>query len=203
MDPLAQRLLQRLMAPLRAARPRDSLLYSTNHLWIQKLGKGESYRIGIDRLLRLLMSHLHEIIFPVRGHQAPRGGPLGWLCQPTAGMVALPAPLPMTVIEVNGAVRETPSLALTDPYGEGWLVEVEMDRQAAASSLLANDAVMDNWQETIAAVDARLHQAMLELSARSVGETLPDGGRFITSISQLLSPDDYISLLQDLLKVAE
>ncbi len=200
-EPMVQRLLERLLAPFRDARPRDSLLYSTNHLWFGDFGLDDDCRIGIDDMLRLILSHLHEIIFPVKGHKVPRGSPLAWLCQPT-GMVALPAPFPMTVNEINTTVRESPNLALADPYGEGWLANIHLDHRATDLPLLSCSAADAHWKESVTAIDATLHRTLSERSDKSVGETLPDGGRFITSISQLLSPEDYVNLLQDVLRVA-
>src|SRR3990170_3198014 len=42
-------------------------------------------------------------------------------------VIELPSPVTGTVRAVNEAIRDDPSLINVDPYGKGWLVEVEID----------------------------------------------------------------------------
>jgi glycine cleavage system H protein len=47
------------------------------------------------------------------------------------------APLGGTVVEVNEALADAPEQINQDPYGEGWLVKVELADPAQADSLLS------------------------------------------------------------------
>ena len=42
-------------------------------------------------------------------------------------VIELPSPVTGTVRAVNEAIRDDPSVINVDPYGKGWLVEVEID----------------------------------------------------------------------------
>ena len=46
------------------------------------------------------------------------------------------APLSGTVVEVNAALEDAPELVNQDPYGEGWIFEVEMSDSAVLDSLM-------------------------------------------------------------------
>ncbi len=46
------------------------------------------------------------------------------------------APMSGEVVAVNEALDATPELVNSDPYGEGWLLDVRPDDPSAASSLL-------------------------------------------------------------------
>ena len=51
-------------------------------------------------------------------------------------MSDLYAPLPGTVTAVNDALDATPELVNSDPYGEGWMYELQLGDGADTSGLL-------------------------------------------------------------------
>lgn len=56
----------------------------------------------------------------------------------------IPAPLRGAVVSVNGALAEHPELVNTDPYGEGWLVDIEPEKMPDYEALLAAEAYLLN-----------------------------------------------------------
>jgi glycine cleavage system H protein len=53
------------------------------------------------------------------------------------------APLSGEVVEVNGAVAESPEVINEDPYGEGWLAKVKLSDPSEAEALLDASAYRD------------------------------------------------------------
>jgi glycine cleavage system H protein len=49
-------------------------------------------------------------------------------------------PVAGEVVEVNPALDENPGLVNSDPYGEGWLVRVDVKNEADLAGLLSADA---------------------------------------------------------------
>ncbi len=49
--------------------------------------------------------------------------------------LVIPAPLAGKLVGVNQALSERPELVNSDPYGEGWLVEIEPDTMADFETL--------------------------------------------------------------------
>ena len=53
------------------------------------------------------------------------------------------APLSGEIVEVNGALTDSPEKINTDPYGEGWLVKVRLSDQSELDTLLDVAAYRD------------------------------------------------------------
>jgi len=49
-------------------------------------------------------------------------------------------PLAGVVTSVNSAVQDDPSLLNSDPYGEGWMIEIRVDDASMIEQLLTADA---------------------------------------------------------------
>ncbi|HSC54030.1 MAG TPA: glycine cleavage system protein GcvH [Phnomibacter sp.] len=49
-------------------------------------------------------------------------------------------PLAGKVLEVNPALNNAPELVNTDPYGEGWMVKIELSNPADADGLMSAEA---------------------------------------------------------------
>lgn len=49
-------------------------------------------------------------------------------------------PLAGKVLEVNPALNNAPELVNTDPYGEGWMVKIELANPADADGLMSAEA---------------------------------------------------------------
>jgi glycine cleavage system H protein len=58
------------------------------------------------------------------------------------------APLSGEVVEVNEAVSESPELINEDPYGEGWLVKVELSDPSETEKLMDAAAYQQQLQES-------------------------------------------------------
>ena len=76
---------------------------------------------------------------PAVGTQVTSGAALGEV-ESTKSVSDVYAPLAGTVSAVNEALDANPELVNTDPYGEGWLVELTPDGGADA---LTGDGLLD------------------------------------------------------------
>lgn len=112
------------------------LLYSEEHEWAAK-GAERTVRIGITDFAQ---SHLGDIVFvelPELGAKAAAGDSLGTI-ESVKTVSDLYSPVGGTVTKLNEALIDHPELVNSDPYGEGWIVELEVDGEpdAALSELL-------------------------------------------------------------------
>ena len=74
---------------------------------------------------------LGEVVFvelPEAGAAVEAGEPCGEL-ESTKSVSDLVSPVTGTVVAVNGAVVDEPGTINADPYGEGWLFAVEVERE--------------------------------------------------------------------------
>ena len=113
--------------------PQD-LKYSSDHEWTREID-GEVARVGITDHAQ---SELGDIVFlqmPEPGTTVAAGDAIGEI-ESTKSVSDVIAPVSGTVVGRNDALDSTPELLNSDPYGDGWLVEIQLSDPAELSDLL-------------------------------------------------------------------
>ena len=120
--------------------------YSEDHEWVAAPAAevvGQTLRVGITSVAT---DRLGEVVFaelPAVGDTVTAGEPCGEV-ESTKSVSDLYAPVTGTVTAVNDAVHDDYSVINNDPFGEGWLYEVEVteagelmtaDKYAAANGV--------------------------------------------------------------------
>lgn len=113
----------------------EDLRYTPEHEWVRTAGEGGSVRIGITDFAQDALGDIVYVQLPEVGTKVTAGESLGEV-ESTKSVSDIYAPIDGTVTASNGSLNETPELINTDPYGEGWLVEIEPADQAALGGLL-------------------------------------------------------------------
>ena len=111
----------------------DDLKYTAEHEWVR--GTGPVVRVGITDFAQDSLGDIVFVTLPEAGAKIEAGSPCGEL-ESTKSVSDLYAPLSGTVTEVNSALDANPELVNTDPYGEGWIFEVELAGGESVDSLL-------------------------------------------------------------------
>ncbi|MBR1673310.1 MAG: glycine cleavage system protein GcvH [Fretibacterium sp.] len=117
----------------------SEVLYTKTNEWAMRCG--ERVRVGIDDYSQSALGDVVAIDLPEVGTGVTAGKPFGSL-EATKAVSDLNAPVSGRVIRVNPAVAEAPGLVNDDPFGEGWLIEIE-PAEPAKSALQGLDALMD------------------------------------------------------------
>ena len=94
-----------------------------SHLWVEVLEPGR-VRVGVDPLAVETGGTIAQLAFAAPGDLLARNEPLGSL-EAAKFVGPLLSPLSGTVLAVNHAVMADPRLVEGDPFGAGWLVELE------------------------------------------------------------------------------
>ena len=98
--------------------------------------KGDRARVGISDYLQQQLTDIQYFDPPPIGAPVEQFGTLGEV-ESTKAIFELIAPASGTVVAVNDVVvEESPGLINEDPYGAGWLVEVELSAWAEDTELL-------------------------------------------------------------------
>ncbi|MDQ0285530.1 glycine cleavage system H protein [Desulfofundulus luciae] len=111
----------------------QELKYHREHAWVRV--EGENARIGVTHYAQ---EQLGDILFadlPQKGDEIVAGEPFGRL-ESVKSVSDVIAPVSGTVLEVNERVVDRPDLVNQDPYGEGWLILVQMSSSAEIEQLL-------------------------------------------------------------------
>ena len=114
------------------ATPED-LKYTAEHEWVR--GTGPVVRVGITDFAQGSLGDIVFVTLPEVGAKIEAGVPCGEL-ESTKSVSDLYAPVGGTVTEVNGELDASPELVNSDPYGEGWIFEVELADGSTVDGLL-------------------------------------------------------------------
>ena len=117
----------------------DDLRYSAEHEWAKPLDLPSRVRVGITDFAQDALGDVVYVDLPQVGDTVGAGETVGEL-ESTKSVSEMYAPIGGTVVAVNEALADNPQLLNDDPYGEGWLIEIEVADIAALSELLDADA---------------------------------------------------------------
>jgi glycine cleavage system H protein len=116
----------------------EELRYTEEHEWIA-IKDGGLVRVGITEYAQDQLGDVVFVDLPEVGKQVGAGDVFGEV-ESTKSVSELFAPLDGEVVAVNNAVADSPELINSDPYGEGWLIEIKLDDSSTVDSLLEAEA---------------------------------------------------------------
>lgn len=114
--------------------------YLESHEWIN-VSDGAG-RVGISDFAQDELGDIVFVELPAVGEELAAGDAFG-VVESIKAVSDIYAPVSGTVTAVNEALDEHPELLNDDPYGEGWLIEVEIADEAELEDLLSADAYRD------------------------------------------------------------
>ena len=117
----------------------DELRYSSEHEWARRLDDGSRVRIGITDFAQDALGDVVYVDLPTVGTKVAASESVGEL-ESTKSVSEMYAPIGGTVVAVNEALADNPQLLNEDPYGEGWLIEIEAKDLAELTAMLDADA---------------------------------------------------------------
>ncbi|WP_432892746.1 glycine cleavage system protein GcvH [Kribbella sp. CA-245084] len=116
----------------------EDLKYTAEHEWL-KAGSDGPVRVGITDFAQDQLGDIVYVQLPDVGTTVRAGDACGEL-ESTKSVSDLFAPVNGTVTAVNEALADQPDLVNSDPYGEGWLLDIEVEDAAEVAALMDADA---------------------------------------------------------------
>ena len=116
------------------ANPED-LKYTAEHEWV-RAGDNGVMRIGITDYAQEQLGDIVYVHLPEVGETVEAGTAVGEL-ESTKSVSDLFALLSGTVAARNEALDANPELCNSDPYGEGWILEIEASDASASEGLMS------------------------------------------------------------------
>ena len=110
----------------------ENLKDSSEHEWLAPAGR--TAKIGITGYAA---EHIGDIVFvelPKVGTTVIAGSSFG-VIEAVKSVSELFAPVSGTVVAINERVAKEPELVSADPYGDGWLIEVDMSNDGEIAAL--------------------------------------------------------------------
>ena len=102
----------------------EDLLYNDDHEWIRR-GGDSVVRIGISDYAQDQLGDVVYVELPDEGSTVAKNDLLVEI-ESTKSVGEVYAPFAGTVVAVNQAAADAPELVNTSPYGDGWLVEIDV-----------------------------------------------------------------------------
>ena len=100
----------------------QELSYTEEHEWVRS-ADGDAVRIGITDYAQDALGDIVYVELPEVGATVTAGESVGEL-ESTKSVSEVYAPVSGTVAARNEQLDGSPELVNSDPYGEGWLIEV-------------------------------------------------------------------------------
>ena len=123
------------------------LRYTAEHEWVRRTGPA-TVRVGITDFAQSSLGDVVFVQLPSVGTAVAAGEAFGEV-ESTKSVSDLYAPVSATVVAVNADLDANPQLVNTDPYGQGWLLELEADGDTLEQGIAALlDA--DSYRESLA-----------------------------------------------------
>ncbi len=113
------------------------LRYSSDHEWVAV--SGTRARVGITEYAQDALGDVVYVQVPDLGASVAAGDSFGEV-ESTKSVSDVYAPVSGTVVAVNEALADTPETINRDPYGDGWLCEIELADASELEALLDADA---------------------------------------------------------------
>ncbi|HEY2671963.1 MAG TPA: glycine cleavage system protein GcvH [Rugosimonospora sp.] len=111
----------------------DGLRYTAEHEWVAP--GAPTVKVGITHFAQDALGDIVYVQLPEPGTAVQAGQSLGEV-ESTKSVSEIYAPVGGTVVASNGRLGDEPELLNTDPYGDGWLVEIEPDPSTNLDELL-------------------------------------------------------------------
>ncbi len=116
----------------------SELKYTKDHEWV-KLVDGKTAIIGITDFAQGELGDIVFVDINTVGKSLGAEEVFGTV-EAVKTVSDLFLPVAGKVVEVNDALSSNPELVNNDPYGEGWMVKIEVDNPADIDNLLSLDA---------------------------------------------------------------
>jgi len=104
------------------------LHYTTDHEWVRRTGD-DTVRVGITDFAQSALGDVVFVQLPDAGTDLTAGESFGEV-ESTKSVSDLYAPVSAKVVAVNEDLDASPELVNSDPYGGGWLIDLQVEAEA-------------------------------------------------------------------------
>ena len=113
------------------------LKYSSEHEWA-RVGNGDVVEVGITHYAQDTLGDVVFVELPEIGSRVDQFDKFGEI-ESVKAVSDLFSPVSGTVTAVNQELEQSPELANSDPYGDGWIMEVKLDDPSELDELMDSD----------------------------------------------------------------
>lgn len=112
----------------------EDLLYTNDHEWIRV--QDDVITIGITEYAQEQLGDVVYVELPDEGQEIEAEDAFGSV-ESVKAVSEIYSPIGGKVIEANDLLEDSPEKVNTDPYGDGWMVQLEASDTSALDSLMS------------------------------------------------------------------
>ncbi|MDX1662087.1 MAG: glycine cleavage system protein GcvH [Gemmatimonadota bacterium] len=113
----------------------EDLRYSEDHEWIRYDEDSSIATIGITEYAQGELGDIVFLEFPATGTTVERQDTAGTI-EAVKAVAELYAPVSGEIVEVNESLEDEPEIVNEDPYGDGWMVRIEVSDPSELDDLM-------------------------------------------------------------------
>lgn len=121
----------------------SALKYAKDHEWVAPTAP---HRVGVSDFAQDQLGDLTYVELPQVGQEVAMGGEFGSL-ESIKSVSTLYLPVAGKILAVNEALQDDPGLVNRDPYGDGWLVEIEPSDKSQFDALMDGTVYKSHLEE--------------------------------------------------------
>ena len=114
----------------------NDLLYTIEHEWVRL--KNNRATVGVTDFAQGQLGDVVFVELPVEGTELAKESTFG-VVESVKTVSDIYAPMTGKVVAVNKNLESQPELVNSDPYGQGWMIEIEFSNSSPEQSLLSAD----------------------------------------------------------------
>ena len=169
----------------------ENLRYHPGHTWA--LSESPNLvRVGMDDFASKLTGKVERITLPQRGQWIRQGQKMCTIFRDGVH-VDMVSPIEGSVSDINQALVENPKLALSDPYGEGWLVTVQAPDAKTSFRNLLGGALARWWTEE----SANRLRVRMPIAMNFAGALAQDGGEAVNDVAGQIPDQEWLPVAKE------
>ncbi|MCK4377608.1 MAG: glycine cleavage system protein GcvH [Actinomycetia bacterium] len=114
----------------------EELYYSKDHEWAKV--EGNQIIVGITHYAQDALGDIVFLELPPVGTDVEVNVPFATI-ESVKSVSDVYSPVTGKITEVNDAVTDAPEIINQDPYGEGWMVKIEMENKGELKNLISSE----------------------------------------------------------------
>src|SRR5262252_5659721 len=115
----------------------NDLRYTPDHEWLR--AAGSTWRVGITQFAVDQLGDITLVDLPREGDLITKGQRFGTI-ESVKSVSELYAPVSGKVTAVNDALKDKPEQVNNEPYGAGWMIEIEPTEKSELDELMTHEA---------------------------------------------------------------
>jgi glycine cleavage system H protein len=123
----------------------DDLRYTKEHEWARL--DGNVATIGITKFAVESLGDITQVDLPKEGETVQKDAVFGTV-ESVKAVSDLFAPFSGKVVKVNDPLADSPEYVNEEPYGEGWMIQIEVSDPKEIEALLSSADYQDYLKET-------------------------------------------------------